>query len=159
MTADSSPPKHIEVIIQEITLDQAEQIEPLWQKLNTLHHRNSVYFKDHFNNFTFPERLQQLNTRDHIAIFVASAGSKHVGYCLCSIFGDIGEIDSIYIDELQRKSGLGRQLVEKALQWFKINGLKQLTVSIAHGNEGVVPFYENFGFKPRYLVMTADLEK
>lgn len=159
MTADTSSLKDNKITIQELTLDQAEQIEPLWQQLNAQHHRNSVYFQDHFINFTFSERLEQLNTKDRITILIASAGKKKVGYCLCSILGDTGEIDSIYIDELQRNSGLGRRLVEKALQWFKANGLKQLTVSIAHGNEEVIPFYENFGFKPRLLVMSTTLDE
>ena len=159
MTTDTSLFKINKITIQELSLEQAEQIEPLWKKLNTLHRRNSMYFKDHFKNYTFPERLKQLNSRDHIAIFVASAGAKQVGYCLCSIFEDTGEIDSIFIDEPVRKSGLGRQLVKKALEWFKVYGLKRLTVSIVHGNEGVIPFYESFGLKPRYLVMTTDLEK
>ncbi len=156
MTTDTVSSENSRARIKELSLDQAELIEPLWQQLNTLHHSKSVHFKDHFAGFTFSERIEQLKARDSIKIFLALVNTKKVGYCLCSIHGDTGEIDSIYIDETQRKSGLGRHLVNKSLQWFKANGIEQFTVSIAHGNEEAIPFYKKFGFKPRYLVMTTD---
>ncbi len=156
MTTNTVSSKNSEAIIKELSMDQAELIDTLWQQLNTLHHSKSIHFKDHFAGFTFSERIEQLKTRDSTRIFLALVDAKKVGYCLCSIHGDIGEIDSIFIDETQRKSGLGRHLVNKSLQWFKANGIEQFTVSIAHGNEEAIPFYKKFGFKPRYLVMTTD---
>ena len=157
MAADTILPENTRITIEELSLEQAEQIEPLWQQLNTLHHRHSIHFKDHFASFSFSDRLQQLTTKDSTVIFLALVGAQKVGYCLCSSHDDIGEIDSIFLDESQRSSGLGKLLVEKALQWFNEKGLSQLTVSIAHGNEEVIPFYEQFGFKPRLVVMTTNL--
>ena len=159
MTTNTVSSEDSREIIKELSLDQADQIEPLWQQLNTLHHRKSVHFKDHFAGFTFSDRLEQLHTRDGVTIFLALVDTKKVGYCLSSIHGDTGEIDSIYIEEPWRNSGIGEHLVHKALQWFKTNGIHQFTVSVAYGNEEAIPFYKKFGFKPRYLVMTTDSDR
>ncbi len=158
MSISPNSSKENKYSFEEISLAQIDLIEPLWQKLNSLHTRRSIFFKEHFSSFSFTDRMQLLESKDDIKIFCAVTDKKRVGYCLCSLKDDVGEIDSLYIDEKLRISGLGSRLVKKALHWFKDNGASQLTVSIAHGNEDVIPFYENFGFEPRYLVMTADLD-
>ncbi len=140
--------------ITEHGLDQADQIEPLWQKLNALHHSRSIHFKSHFASYSFRDRIGDLKASGRVKIFSAAIDDLAVGYCICSIKNNVGEIDSLYVEKSYRGEGLGHELVNRALNWFSINRIEKHSVSLSHGNEEAIPFYERFGFRPRLVVMT-----
>ena len=140
--------------IEKFSLRQVQRIKPLWQKLNTLHYNHSTHFKEHFSSYTFERRIAELSSKEKVIILGGVTGESIVGYCLCSKDGSTGEIDSLYIEEHYRKSGLGNRLIEMGLAWLESEGADKIIVSIAHGNENVAPFYEKHGFRPRLMVMS-----
>ena len=87
---------------------------------------------------------------------VESITGATIGYCISSIDRDdntIGEIDSIYVDEAYRKSGIGKQLMEKAIEWLSARGTKSQKIIVVVGNEQVLNYYSQFDFFSLHIVL------
>ncbi len=123
--------------------------------------RYSRYFKERVKNNAWEKREAQLIEKSE-KIFVQFAKRNKgdlIGYCICTISKvdkEIGEIDSIFIKEPHRKSGLGKQLMKNALEWFKSNQTRTLTLLVGIGNEEVIKYYQQFGFNPIHIVMKKE---
>ncbi len=139
--------------IVKIPRDRINEIELLWNELNSHHHEKSENFKDHFSSFTFAERSNKLVAMEKLAIFAAKINSELVGYCIASSNNGSGEIDSLYIKPDFRGEAIGRQLTEAAMSWLSDLDCDQISVAIAEGNQQAIPFYEKFGFKKRFDVL------
>lgn len=134
-------------------LTQAERIRHLWEKLNTLHHDSSVYFKRRFADFTFDERIVNLQMKNDVKIFTADLSEEAIGYSLCSIEGVTGEIDSLFVHEQYRKKGIGDLLMQEALKWLEKHGANNIKVSVVCGNDSALHFYARHGLYPRLILL------
>lgn len=140
----------------EYDKNQIGEIKALWQDLNRLHGQRSVNFRHHFSTFTFEERSEQLLSKEELKLFVAYEKGQKIGYCAATLENGVGEIDSIYIKPNFQSAGVGRELMERALDWLEHFHCKSIRVAIAEGNESVMPFYERYGFKTRFVVLQRD---
>lgn len=88
---------------------------------------------------------------DH-ATFVAEhpdlgiVGWVHVFAALRLESGSFAEIGGLVVGKGQRKSGVGRALVEQAEEWSWERGLQMLRVRTNTAREGAHLFYLNLGF-------------
>jgi diamine N-acetyltransferase len=139
--------------IVELEKTEYVKIKVLWEKLNRLHEELSGNFKDHFASFTFEKRMESLLCKEHLIIFAAQDKTNYIGYCIASIDRNKGEIDSIYIDPSHQKQRIGALLIQKALNWLHEKKCKEISVSVAEGNESVLDFYKKFGFHKRFVVL------
>ncbi|HPA71828.1 MAG TPA: GNAT family N-acetyltransferase [Spirochaetota bacterium] len=130
-------------------------IQPLWEKLRILHRDDSVHFKDFYERFTFETRIEKFARQDSAGLRaeIAKDSAAVIGYCVSTMEGDAGEIDSICIEDDYRGKGIGDRLVRNALEWFAVCGATRVTASVAHGHESVWPFYRKYGFFPRLTVL------
>ena len=130
-------------------------IQPLWEKLRILHRDDSVHFRDFYERFTFETRIEKFARLDPagLHIEIAKEGATVIGYCVSSMEGDAGEIDSICIEDDYRGKGIGGRLARNALEWFAVRGATRVTASVAYGHESVWPFYRKHGFFPRLTVL------
>ncbi|MBN2656866.1 MAG: GNAT family N-acetyltransferase [Spirochaetales bacterium] len=130
-------------------------IKPLWEKLNEIHRHDSRHFKDFYSGFTFEERMRSFDELidGNFHLQIVYAGHEAMGYCISTARGNIGEIDSIYLDEKARGSGLGSLLVENAMLWMRGRKCSRFRVSVADGHESVLEFYGKLGFLPRLSVL------
>jgi diamine N-acetyltransferase len=139
--------------IKRISKSEISIIKPLWEKLNDIHHRDSLYFKDHYASFTFEKRTEKFGeiSDNDILIEIATAKNGHIiGYCVSTISADRdGEIDSIFIEDECRGKGIGEKLIRDAIDFLKNNNCGQILLAVANGRESVFPFYQNLGFFPR----------
>ncbi len=79
-----------------------------------------------------------------------------IGYCISTIEKENnkdGEIDSIYIEEQYRNSGLGRIFMERAIKWLKSKDVETMVLLVGVGNEQVMEFYRQFDFYPLHIVL------
>ena len=135
-----------------------DKIKPLWEELNQQHLSLSPYFKDYYLTLTFQDRKKAILQRSlggdvRVDLALDSSG-KLIGYCVTSIDNlATGEIDSIFVNPQYRKQGIGRALMEKALEWLNSKGVKKKIVSVAVGHEQVYRFYSRFGFLPRRTLL------
>lgn len=85
--------------------------------------------------------------------FVAEADGKVVGYVIASSHD--GEIVSISVLPEFRRRGIGRRLMEEAMEYLEEKGVRRIELIVGVGNVEAIRFYEGLGFKkvsiiPRY---------
>ena len=137
----------------ELGPESIDLIKPLWEQLNQHHLIRSPDFRQHYEQMTFEARKTDLLKKERLCIILALSDRARIGYCVCTIAGETGEIDSIFVEDTYRRSGIGEQLMNRALAWLKAGGAKKKIVGVAAGNETAIPFYESFGFLPRMTVL------
>ena len=151
--------------IRQGNKDDLDLIGPLWEKLNELHYNLSPHFKDRFREMTWEKRKQKLLEKSRemrIDYVVDNESNAVIGYCISTLEAEesaTGELDSLYIDENHRHSGLGRQLVQRSIEWMDSRGATTRKLLVGVGNEQVLEFYEQFGFYPLHIVMQNVKEK
>lgn len=129
-------------------------IKPLWDELNAHHLQHSTHFKHHFAQLSFEKRCQSLLKAEQLIILGALEQEQLVAYCLASVtHASSGEIDSLYVQKHIQRNSIGHQLASAALDWLASHNCQTIRVSIAEGNESVLPFYQQLGFKERFTVM------
>lgn len=140
----------------EEVLDKAQE---LWEKLNQLHATSSPDFEGYYSGQTWKQRRGEISRGSRkagIRVELAYAGSDRrlVGFCIAFVTKENeGELDSIYVEEEFRKSGMGDRLMIAALNWFRYQGVYNIRIAVATGNESVIQFYERHGFSPRVIVL------
>jgi GNAT superfamily N-acetyltransferase len=99
--------------------DEISIIKPLWEGLNAHHLSKSTHFKKHFSEFTFEKRMEGLNKRERLIVYVAQENRKDIGYCMATIDGLNREVDSLFVEAAHRGRGVGEELMSCALKWLE----------------------------------------
>jgi diamine N-acetyltransferase len=141
--------------IRELPKSNIQLIKPLWEKLNTIHFADSVYFKDHFERLTFEKRCESFIDipDDDLRIFGCYESDCLIGYCISRIENEAGEIESILIEKEYERKGIGRELVDRSKEWFRARKCKRVVLSVSYGHEEVFGFYEKQGFYPKMICL------
>jgi ribosomal protein S18 acetylase RimI-like enzyme len=84
---------------------------------------------------------------------VAQDNNENIGYCIATVDGLNGEIDSLFVETAHRGRGVDQELVSLALKWLEEQKCETVRVSISERNESVLDFYRRFGFTERFVVM------
>ncbi|MDX9694188.1 MAG: GNAT family N-acetyltransferase [Bacteroidales bacterium] len=133
-----------------------DQIKQLWEKLNQLHSELSEDFKRSFQTKTWELRKKDLISKSkeiHLN-YVVDETNSIIGYCISTvdrIDESIGEIDSLYVEQIYRDSGIGKTLMNKAIDWLLSKNTITQRLFVSSGNEQVLSFYEKFGFYPKNI--------
>ena len=135
-----------------------DAVGPLWEKLTAHHAARSPYFAVQYAEYTYAERKARFlahtkPTTLRVELVQDMETSSYVGYCVSSINGEAGEIDSIFIEADYRGQGIGDTLMLHALTWMKAHNVSSKQVVVAVGNEQVFDFYRQYGFQPRHIVL------
>lgn len=131
--------------------DLLDCVKPLWQELNKLHLEKTPRFQGFYANNTFEARKAALLStaqKGRLSVILAYDAAIVVGYCIASVVGDAGEIDSIFVASAYRKMGIAGNLMDKALNWLKERNPKGMVIKVSVGNEEVFGFYAKYGFYP-----------
>ena len=134
-------------------------IAVLWQKQLEYHKALSQHFSEYLDKMTFDLRKMGLLEKFRegaICIELArdTDTGELVGYCLGTISGDRqGEIESIYIEPDYRRSGIGDNLMNKALRWMDERSVVRKVLGVGAGNEDVFAFYGRYNFYPRTTIL------
>ncbi|MGF7117205.1 GNAT family N-acetyltransferase [Methanobacterium oryzae] len=147
--------------INYIALNKEEinKIKPLWNNLRDYHSELSTHFQERYKAVKFEDRKEEILKKSENGILKIDLvedknNSSYVGYCISSISEEnVGEVDSIYLNEKYRSSGIGSALMERALNWMDKNGVKTKKIVVAVGNEELLSFYKRYNFFPRHLIL------
>jgi len=143
----------------KLNKDQIDVIKPLWDKLREHHEELSPYFTDVYAEFTFKDRKEELLKKSEngilrIDMVKDEETGQFIGYCISSISDESeGEVDSLYLDDNYRSSGIGNKLMERALTWMDEMGVKTKKIMVAAGNEDTLSFYSRYGFFPKHIIL------
>lgn len=99
-------------------------------------------------------------------VTIAEKDNRAIGFLIGSIIspkaGDARPIkqaflQNIYVDEAERKTGIGNELLEDFKKYCIEEGVSRLNVSVLAKNEVAVSFYQKSGFKPRSINLSMEL--
>ena len=140
-----------------ILLNKSEifRVEKLWENLNKIHLNDSKYFKEHFEKINFEQRINEFkNIEDkYIRVEIVEYNKEIIGYCIATVKDNLGEIDSLYVEELHRRFGHGSKLVTNGVKWLQNNKCKKNAVGVAEGHESVFEFYKECNFYHRKTLL------
>lgn len=140
-------------------IESLDIIEPLWLDLNEHHRIYSEHFSSNYLKNTFLQRKKQLLEKSsggelRIDLAKDTDTGELVGYCVSTISKENkGEIDSIFVEEHCRHSGIGDSLMKYAMASMQEKSVNRIAVEIIVGNEDALRFYGRFGFYPRSTIM------
>jgi len=141
------------------SVNDLDIVKPLWEKLNELHESLSSDFKHLYRQMNWKKRkIQLVNKSANMLVEYAIANNSNqiIAYCISTIDKDnekIGEVDSLFVDKEYRKTGIGKQLMNNAINWLMMHKTETQKISVAAGNETVMEFYKQLGFYPRNTVL------
>jgi len=144
--------------IKRLDYEELDLIQPLWEKLNQIHVDLSHDFKNRYIEMNWDNRKSKLieKSKELMIETVLNDQNCIIGYCISSIDKTnhkAGEIESVYIEESHRNSGLGKQLINHAIDWLIKKGTTEQRLIVGVGNEKVLGFYKQFNFFPLHLVL------
>src|SRR3990172_809369 len=92
---------------------------------------------------------------------VALAGPQPVGFLLGSVQAragifmerEVGEISDVYVQAPFRRKGVGKALVDAALEWFEVRRVGRVRIRTDARNTMGVEFWKTLGFQTAVLTM------
>ena len=107
----------------------------------------------------------QLDEPD-VAVLVAEQGGEVVGYAYAgvegrdymSLRGPAGVLHDILVDPAHRGRGIGRKLLDAALEFLRERGAPRVVLSTAEHNEAAQRLFEGAGFRRTMIEMTRELD-
>ena len=132
------------------------EIGNLWTEFMQYNARFNDSFEIHDKAYqTFLKDMKGRCKNPDCHLSVADLDGKLIGYCYSYIsekpkffklkrFGFIGDL---FVKEEHRRQGVGRQLVDDAMNFFENRNVYQIELLVAIGNEDTIKFWEEYGFK------------
>lgn len=141
--------------IFDITYDEIEVIKDLWEKNRMYHENSSEYFGEFYKDINFDQRIKAFSKfyGNTIKITVAKNSYEYIGYCMSTIIDGRGELESLHVDEAYRGNGIGKELVNKHIEWLKEKNCKVIGVTVSQENQSTIGFYKSFGLYPNTIYM------
>ena len=97
--------------------------------------------------------LEDLYEEDPECFFVAELNGEIIGFIFCNRFWyskfehrQVGAIHEIVVLPAHRHEGIGRMLIEKAIEYLKPS---RIELWVGEGNEKAIEFYKNLGFQEK----------
>ena len=153
------------VSIQVATTADVESIV----RLNHLLFQEDAGQRDPFMNLNWAldhgrDYFTQQLTNNQYRCWLAHLAGEPVGYLIGYLrpFNklrpvQLAELESMFVLDPYRRSGLGSILVEKFFKWAKAKGCQRVSVSVYAANDRAVAFYQQKGFQPKTLILEGSL--
>jgi ribosomal protein S18 acetylase RimI-like enzyme len=95
---------------------------------------------------------------DHDGDVVGYAYAEVQGYDYMSLRAPAGVLHDVIVDPRHRHRGIGRLLVEAALEYLKSRGAPRVVLSTAERNHAAQRLFASMGFRRTMIEMTRELE-
>jgi ribosomal-protein-alanine N-acetyltransferase len=116
---------------------------------------------EHYSDYFYESLIAELPE----AFLVAEIGGKHIGYIMCKSeygfsnfkklgFVKKGHVVSVAVLNEFRRKGIGKGLVEEAINGVKTKKCDELYLEVRCSNTEAVLLYENMGFSIRQKLKT-----
>jgi ribosomal protein S18 acetylase RimI-like enzyme len=101
-----------------------------------------------------------------VAVIVAEDKGDVVGYAYAAVEGydymalrgPAGVLHDIIVDPGHRGRGVGRLLLDAALEFLKLRGVPRVVLSTAERNEAAQRLFASMGFRRTMIEMTRELD-
>ncbi len=83
---------------------------------------------------------------ESVVTFVARNGEQVLGFVILEQTSFDFDILEIVVDERFRGQGIGKILMDKVMEFARLNHKEKATLEVAEGNKPAIALYEKFGF-------------
>lgn len=136
-------------MLRTIAAEETAHLIPLLQELADAHNACSLHGKG-----TFPRRdtaeaaaeLAEAIQEGQAAAAVIEENGKWQGFCAVLFHGKAGSIRYLVVQKEYRRQGLGRTLMDWAMDTLRQKGIHAIEVKVIAGNLARV-LYEAYGFQ------------
>ncbi|MCL2517112.1 MAG: ribosomal protein S18-alanine N-acetyltransferase [Oscillospiraceae bacterium] len=99
--------------------------------------------------FSDPWSRSAFENLNGFVVYVADRGdSAHIfAYIILTHVLDEGQIINIAVHPDYRRMGIANALIEKVLEYSRVNGIKLLMLEVRESNAAAIKLYEKFGFR------------
>jgi phage shock protein PspC (stress-responsive transcriptional regulator)/GNAT superfamily N-acetyltransferase len=146
------PLSNNKILIREATPDDAEVIARLVGELG--------YPTD---SVEIPNRLKALNDSGTAVAYVAEVDSKVAGLATAHMWSGIhathpvGWLTSLVVSSDSYRHGVGRALVDAAIEWVRSRGGERINLTSALRRKEAHEFYKHIGFSHTGVRLTKEL--
>ncbi|WP_053957337.1 GNAT family N-acetyltransferase [Inediibacterium massiliense] len=143
------------VCYRDILFYEVSKIKEMWERNRKFHQETSKFFSHLYLNIVFEERINGFQSfdKDHIKITLAEEDDQLLGYCISTFEGNHGEPQTLHVIEEARGRGVGKELMNRHVQWLKSNGCSVITLIVSYENDYAIGFYQSMGFRPNTMEM------
>lgn len=151
------------MLIRKATAAEIPQILKLLVQVNMVHHVGRPdLFKGPATKYSEQE-LQKLLKDEKRPVFVCMDGEVLLGYAFC-VLKEVSNdqlledcktlyVDDLCVDETSRGNGVGKALMNHAVQAAKDCGCHNVTLNVWSFNEKAMRFYQSFGMHEQRRTM------
>ncbi|MBU0545807.1 GNAT family N-acetyltransferase [Patescibacteria group bacterium] len=106
---------------------------------------------------------KEIKKKNYSIKFSAKKNNEEIGRAyLCLIFNDLHEkpyglLEDVFVQEKNRRSGLGTRLIQTVINEAKVLGCHKLIATSRHEREKIHRWYEKMGFKNHGIEFRIDL--
>ena len=159
----------MDLLIREATPDDYEGLCAVFSCVDALH-REALprTFQRPEGPFRTRAYFTAIIADEDTGLFVAERGERIVGLVHILIRETpalpimvpcrFAEIDAVAVLEGERRSGVGRELVERAQEWAQTRGVDRIELLVWEFNQGAIAFYEKLGYTTALRRMRKPLE-
>lgn len=153
-----------------VTIRRAGEADvPIIVELNYALFQEDARQRDPFMNLNWPreegqEYFTKLLKNEKSLGLLAERNGEVIGYLVGYLMRSsrlrpvkLAELESMYVREEYRSQGVGRQLVERFLEWIREQGGERVSVTAYAANERAIAFYRKMGFAPKSLTLELGL--
>lgn len=98
-----------------------------------------------YKHFTKESILQRIG-REGLAVFKKRLGKDLAGFIEIEITGKIGMVNAISVKPEHRKKGIGRELLDHAVEYLRGRNVERARLLVKHENSTAKKLYEACGF-------------
>lgn len=100
----------------------------------------------HWPNGEYPKILAQVQT-GKVAVFVALTDNQLIGFAITRLVLDIGQLESIVVDPVFHRRGIGAALLNAILAWVRERGVRRIELEVRESNTAAIALYKANGFE------------
>lgn len=111
--------------------------------VDSVHAIERACFSTPWSRNTFANLLK----RPDADLWVAEAGGQILGYAVVWYMADEAELGNLAVEPNSRRRGLGRRLLERAIESARARKAERIYLEVRTSNEGAQRLYERRGFR------------
>lgn len=152
--------------IRKASQKDIEPIVKLNSQLADYHTQFDAFYKTgRASAKDFKKHLKEIINRRNSRVIVAEDQGKIIGFFMGCINNSkpyakpkkVGGLSTAFVCQGYRRSGIGREMFEDLLNWFRKNKIKNVELSVDFRNEIGGQAWKKFGFKDFMKRMRLDL--
>lgn len=133
------------------------QITGLWEELIDFHKARDAFFsRSREGSKRFGEFIAGNLRKDDAIVYVAENNGSVIAYILATAqeyppvyeIKNYGVINDLAVASAYRRTGIGRQLVAMAMEWFLGKQIRRIELEVVEANEVSTSFWRKMGCTP-----------